>query len=75
MAIVGAGWETENKEGKKYISIKFDDDLLPMTIDSTKRFSLKRCEKKSENAPDFRLEMYVLKQKEENMKENIDEFI
>ncbi len=71
MSIVGAAWKKKDKNGNPYISTALDEALLPLTIDKTKRLALYPVkEKKNENSPDFRIELYIPKEKEEK-----DEFI
>lgn len=67
MSIVGAAWKKKDKNGNPYISTALDEALLPLTIDKTKRLALYPVkEKKNENSPDFRIELYIPKEKEEN---------
>lgn len=70
MTTIGAGWKKKDKNGNPYISWVIDEALMPLTIDKNKRlcaYPIK--DKKSENSPDFRLDLYVPK----NLNESSDE--
>lgn len=72
MSTVGAGWKKQDKNGNPYISASIDEALLPLTIDSNKRLALYPIkDKKSDKSPDFRIDLYVPKEKEENSNEEI----
>lgn len=59
MTTIGAGWKKQDKNGKYYISISVDEELLPLTIDTTKKISIFPIgEKKSEKSPDFRVVLF-----------------
>jgi uncharacterized protein (DUF736 family) len=65
MTTIGAGWKKTDKNNSPYISWEIDEALFPLTIDKGKRlaaFPVK--EKKSENSPDFRLDLYIPKDKD-----------
>lgn len=67
MTTVGAGWKKKDKNNSPFISWTIDEALLPLTIDKGKRlaaFPVK--EKKNENSPDFILDLFVPKEKQEN---------
>lgn len=67
MTTIGAGWKKTDKNNSPYISWEVDEALLPLTIDKGKRLaSFPVKEKKSENSPDFRLDLFVPKDKEGN---------
>ena len=40
MTVIGAGWKKQDKNGKAYISISIDKELLPLTIDENKKLSI-----------------------------------
>lgn len=66
MTVIGAGWKKSDKNGKPYISLSIDKELLPITIDETKRLSIfPIADKTNEKAPDFRLNMFVSEEQEE----------
>lgn len=67
MTIIGASWLKTTEEGNLYYSINIDEELLPLTITKDKRLIMKENKNKGDNekAPDFRLEMYMPKPKEE----------
>lgn len=66
MTTIGAGWKKQDKNGKAYISISLDKALLPLTIDENKKISIfPVTEKQSESAPDFRVNMFIPEEKEE----------
>ena len=59
MTTIGAGWKKQDKNGKSYISISLDEELLPLTIDATKKISIFPInEKKSDKSPDFRVVLF-----------------
>ena len=65
MTTIGAGWKKTDKNNSPYISWEIDEALFPLTIDKGKRLaSFPVKEKKSENSPDFRLDLFVPKDKE-----------
>lgn len=67
MSTIGVAWKQKDKNGNPYISTVIDEALLPLTIDSNKRIALYPVkEKKNDKSPDFRIELYIPKDKEEN---------
>lgn len=65
MTIIGAGWKKKDKNDNPFISWSIDEALLPLTIDKGKKLASHPIkEKKSENSPDFTLEMYVPKKQD-----------
>lgn len=59
MTTIGAGWKKQDKNGKAYISISIDEELLPLTIDASKKISIFPVkEKASEKSPDFRVVLF-----------------
>jgi uncharacterized protein (DUF736 family) len=67
MTTIGAGWKKRDENDNPYISCSADEALLPLTIDKNKRLALYPIkEKKTENSPDFILDLFVPKKKEEN---------
>ena len=77
MSTCGAGWGKTDKNGKPYISFNIDKAFLPLTIDNTKRlaaFPVK--EKKTENSPDFILDLFVLEEKQQdNTADDVSDFL
>lgn len=72
MTVIGAGWKKRDKNDKPYISVAIDKELLPLTIDETKRLSLFPVnEKKNEKEPDFRVVMFIPETKESDTKSDI----
>lgn len=74
MTTIGAGWKKKDKNENPYISWEIDEALLPLTIDKGKRlaaFPVK--EKNTEKSPDFRLDLFVPKEKAEGTPETSDE--
>lgn len=70
MTTIGAGWKKQDKNGKHYISISIDKELLPLTIDEKKKISIfPVTEKPSDKAPDFRVVLFVPSEKEEEAPE------
>ena len=59
MTTIGAGWKKQDKNGKSYISVSIDEELLPLTIDASKKISIfPVTEKKSDKSPDFRIVLF-----------------
>lgn len=60
MTTIGAGWKKKDKNDKSYISISFDKELLPLTIDDKKRISIFPVkEKNNDKSPDFRVVLFI----------------
>lgn len=60
MTVIGAGWKKKDKNGKSYISISIDKELLPLTIDDKKQISIfPVTEKQSDKSPDFRVVLFI----------------
>lgn len=67
MTTFGAGWKKQDKNGNPYISFSIDKALLPLTIDDKKMIAAYPVkEKKDENSPDFRLDIFIPKNNKEN---------
>lgn len=65
MTTIGAGWKKKDKNDNPFISWSIDEALLPLTIDKDKKLaSYPIKEKKNENSPDFRLDMYIPKKQD-----------
>ena len=59
MTTIGAGWKKQDKNGKHYISVSIDEELLPLTIDSDKKISIfPVAEKRTDKSPDFRVVLF-----------------
>ena len=72
MTVIGAGWKKQDKNGKAYISISIDKELLPLQITEDKKISIFPIgEKQNEKAPDFRVVMFLPEEKAEETKNNI----
>lgn len=72
MTTIGAAWKKKDKNENPYISCSIDEALMPLTLDNTKRLSLYPVkDKKSENSPDFRLDLYVPKNQTESSDEDM----
>lgn len=66
MTACGAGWKKKDKNDNPYISWSIDEALLPLTIDKGKRLAAYPVkEKKTENSPDFILDIFVPKEQKE----------
>lgn len=66
MTVIGAGWKKQDKNGKPYISISIDKELLPLKIDENKKISIfPISEKTNDKSPDFRLVLFMPEGKEE----------
>lgn len=67
MTTIGAGWKKKDKNDKSFISISIDKELLPLTIDETKKLSIFPIgEKQSDKSPDFRVVLFVPDEKEKD---------
>lgn len=67
MTTIGAAWKKQDKNGKHYISVSIDKELLPLTLDENKKIAIfPVTEKTSDKSPDFRV---VLFKPEEDTKE------
>lgn len=67
MTTIGAGWKKQDKNGKSYFSIAIDEELLPLTIDKSKKLACFPIgEKKNEKSPDFRIVLFKPEEKTEN---------
>lgn len=65
MTTIGAGWKKTDRNGNPYISFTVDKALLPLTLDSTKLISAYPVkEKQSDKSPDFRLDLFIPENKE-----------
>lgn len=72
MTVIGAGWKKQDKNGKPYISLSFDKVLLPLTIDENKKISIfPISDKQNEKAPDFRVNMFVPEDKDDEPKTDV----
>jgi uncharacterized protein (DUF736 family) len=67
MATIGAAWLKNKDNGEFYYSCNIDEALLPLTLTKEKRLILVENKNKGDNekAPDFKIELYVPKEKEE----------
>ena len=68
MAKIGAGWIKYKDDGKQFISIKIDEELLPLTItdkQSLTLFERQATENTTENSPQYTLSIFS-KEKKEN---------
>ena len=72
MTTIGAGWKKQDRNGKHYISISIDEELLPLTIDKDKRLSIfPSAEKQNEKSPDFRVVIYRPEEKSDDPKTDV----
>lgn len=72
MTVIGAGWKKQDKNGKAYISISLDKALLPLTLDANKKISIFPIgEKQNDKAPDFRVNMFIPEDKEDEPKTDL----
>lgn len=67
MTTIGAAWLKTKEDGNFYYSCVIDEALLPLTITKEKRLVLVENKNKgdNENAPDFKIDLYVPKIKGE----------
>jgi len=67
MTTIGAAWLNTKEDGGFYYSCNIDEALLPLTLTKEKRLILVENKNKGDNekAPDFKIELYVPKEKEE----------
>ncbi len=74
MTTIGAGWKKKDKNNNPYISWVIDEAIQPLVINRGKMLNAYPVkEKKNENSPDFRLELFCPKKQEEQTDENIDD--
>lgn len=68
MAKIGAAWLKTKEDGTHFLSIKIDEDLLPLTItekQSLTLFERQTTDNSSENSPHYTLCIFS-KEKKEN---------
>lgn len=68
MAKIGAGWLKTKEDGTQFISIKIDEELLPLTITEKQSLTLFErpvTENTTENSPHYTLSIFS-KDKKEN---------
>lgn len=67
MATIGAAWLKNKDNGEFFYSCNIDEALLPLTLTKEKRLILVENKNKGDNekAPDFKIELYIPKEKEE----------
>lgn len=72
MTTIGAGWTKKDKNGDFFISTKFDEAILPLTLTSEKRLVIKVNKNKEEdNQPDYYIDIFVpQEQKTEKIQTN-----
>lgn len=60
MTTIGAGWTKKDKNGDFFISTKFDEAILPLTLTFEKRLIIKVNKNKEEdNQPDYYIDIFV----------------
>ena len=70
MTRIGAGWLKPDKNKELFISTKLDEGILPLTITNEKMLTLSLNKTKQEaNQPDYYIEIFVPKKKEEQKAE------
>lgn len=75
MTTIGAGWKKVDKNQKPYISISIDKALLPLTIDEKKRISIfPIAEKDNDQAPDYRVVLFIPEDKAQGEEKEEDLF-
>ena len=75
MTTIGAGWKKVDKNNKPYISISIDKALLPLTIDEKKRISIfPIAEKDNDQAPDYRVVLFIPEDKAQGEEKEEDLF-
>ena len=75
MTTIGAGWKKVDKNQKPYISISIDKALLPLTIDEKKRISIfPVAEKDNDQAPDYRVVLFIPEEKAQGEEKEEDLF-
>lgn len=71
MTTIGAGWKKKDKNDSPYISFSIDKPLLPLVFDEHKMIAAYPVkEKKTENSPDFRLDLFVPEKKQDTQYES-----
>lgn len=75
MTIIGAGWLKQDKNGDHYISVKLEENLLPLIITPEKRLTIKPNKDKSKDAqPDYYLNVFIPKPQDKDTVKESDEF-
>lgn len=70
MTRIGAGWLKPDKNNEFFISVKLDEAILPLTITNGKMLTITPNKtKQEENHPDYYVEIFVPKKKEEQKTE------
>lgn len=70
MTRIGAGWLKPDKNKELFISIKLDEGILPLTITNEKMLTISPNKTKQEEIqPDYYIEIFVPKKKEEQKTE------
>ena len=73
MTRIGAGWLKIDKNNEHYISTQIDEAILPLTITPDKVLIIKPNKNKEDDKhPDYYLELYKPKKKEDKVKEKED---
>jgi uncharacterized protein (DUF736 family) len=66
MTRIGAGWLKTREDGKQYISLTFDKEILPFAITENRKINLWEIpqeKKTSEKSPDFTIDVFVPEEK------------
>ena len=70
MTIIGAAWQKFTENGKTYISIKVDDEILPLTLKENKTLTLWEIPESERNGnekmPHYRLKISNLVKRNDN---------
>lgn len=75
MTRIGAGWLKQDKNGDHYISVKLEENLLPLVITPEKRITIKpNKDKTKENQPDYYIDSFIPKPQEKETANGDDEF-
>lgn len=66
MTRIGAGWLKTREDGKQYISLTFDKEILPFAVTENRKINLWEIpqeKKTSEKSPDFTIDVFVPEEK------------
>ena len=66
MTRIGAAWLVTQSDGKQYISLKFDKEILPFAVTENRKFNLFEIpiEKRTkENSPHYTIDVFIPEEK------------
>ena len=66
MTRIGAAWLVTKEDGKQFISLSFDKEILPFAVTENRKINLWEIpqeKKTSEKSPDFTIDVFVPEEK------------